>query len=171
MKHTLIKGKIDFSCIISNSGDSLIHFKPNNSALLNKVHGNYFYRNDRPLSLLLDGIDVAEMEFKSAKRQKWWQDLSDNNDKTSDKPVFDDKTQVLPSENEFTTDAFILVHRIIAENQAPVFLYLGQTNTSDGHKFIPGISTIKKSMNGMILSRLNSSSFAEEQHLSQSSAA
>ena len=170
MEHTLVKGKIDFTGIISNAGDRFIHFKPDNSALLNKVNGNYFYRNDKPLSLLLDGIDVVEMEFENIEEQKWWKNLSDSHEKASYKPVFDDKNQVLNSEDEFKIDAFVLVHRLIAENQAPAFLFLGKTNTADGHVFTPRVRTIQKSMNGMILSRLNSSSFVEEQPLKQASA-
>lgn len=170
MEHTLIKGKIDFSGIVSNSGDKLIHFQPSNPALVKKVNGNYFYRNDKPLSLLLDGIDVVEMEFEDAEEQTWWQTLSDNHDKANYKPVFDDKHQVLNSENTFNIDAFVLVHRLISENQAAAFLFLGKTNTPDGHEFTPRVRTIQKSMNGMILSRLSSSSFTEEQPLKQATA-
>ena len=170
MEHTLIKGRIDFSGITSASGDSFIHFIPSNPALVNKVEGNYFYNSEKPLSLLLDGIDVIEMEFADKEEQEWWQSLSENHQKTSYKPVIEDKNQILQSENAFEIDAFILIHRLISENQAPVFLFVGKTNTSDGHEFTPMVRTIQKSMNGMILSRLNSSAFAGEQPLKQASA-
>lgn len=173
MEHTLIKGKIDFSGITSNTENGFIHFKPNNSSLFNKVSGNYFYEPHKPLALLLDGVDVIQMEFEDKKEQEWWQTLSENHNKTNYKPV---SHQLLNLENEFNIDAFILVNRLISENHVPAFLFLGKTNTSDGHTFTPQVSTIKKSMNSMILSRLNSSSFnsslltEEEQPLKQATA-